>query len=84
MNLKDIIHLFSSYRTLIICDYESQEKLKVYEACDIRFGSPFEDLDVRKAIDRSNNIKNEFGEYDVMLITSGEFCIYLDVVKGVI
>lgn len=83
MTLQNIIGLLSSYRTLIISDYDTQEELKVYPACDIRIGSPFEHSDILKAIDRDKAIMSEYGEFEVMHITCDHSCLYVDV-KGVI
>ena len=84
MKVKDLVLFLSSYRTLIISDFDTQEELKVYSACDIRVGSPYEDFDVRRSVDRDKNISLDFGDYDVRLITCDHSCLYVDVSKGVI
>lgn len=84
MKLKDLIGILSSYRTLVIYDYDTQDELKIYSACDIRIGSPYEDLDIRRSIERDRNICDEFGEFEVRLITCDHSCLYVDVEMGVI
>ena len=84
MKLKDLVGILSSYRTLIISDYDTQEELKVFSGCDIRIGSPYEDSDIRRSIDRDKNIIDEFGELYVRLITCDHSCLYVDVERGVI
>lgn len=84
MKLKNLVDILSSYRTLIIYDYDTQEELKIFPACDIRIGSPYEDSDIRRSIDRDRNICEEFGEFEVRLITCDHSCLYVDVVRGVI
>lgn len=83
MKLKDIITIISSFCTLIIIDYSTNEELKVFPACDLRIGSPFEDSDYRKAVERDRNIIDEFGDCDVMHITAGDHKLFIDVIKGV-
>ena len=83
MKIKDFKGIFSSFRPLIIRDYLTDDELKIYPACDyFRYGSPFENSDIRKTIERDNTIINDFGEYDVMRITCDLSCLYVEVVMG--
>lgn len=83
MKVKDLVLYLSSYRTLIISDFDTQEELKVYPACDIRVGSPYEYSDISKSVERDRNISTDFGDYYVKLITCDHSCLYVDVYKGV-